>query len=114
MTNRHLFPFQKLDAYVAAQELAEVCGRCRGGELKDQLGRASLSVVLNLAEGLPSRMPGYRRKYFTESMGSLHEVVAALDFAERTAALAPVELERARALSFRLRGMIWGLQRSSG
>jgi hypothetical protein len=50
------------------------------GELKDQFERASLSVVLNLAEG-SGKIGKERVKFFRIAMGSLKEVQACLDVA---------------------------------
>ncbi len=47
--------------------------------LKDQMLRASSSVVLNLAEGSGKSTLKDRRKYFQISFGSLREVQAILD-----------------------------------
>jgi four helix bundle protein len=48
------------------------------GELKDQFERASLSVVLNLAEG-SGKVGRDRKRFFRIAMGSLREVQACLD-----------------------------------
>lgn len=90
--------FQKLDVYVAAREIARLVNQAQIGhaELRDQAQRASISCFLQLAEGLPNRGAGMRRKYFTESNNSLHEVVA------RSIWLAPWEsCGRRRRRSFR-------------
>jgi four helix bundle protein len=47
--------------------------------LRDQLERASLSIVLNIAEGAGRSSPADRRKFFTIAMGSLLECGAILD-----------------------------------
>ena len=49
------------------------------GPMKDQLERASLSIVLNLAEG--SAKAGFkdRKKFFTIAYGSLRETQAVLE-----------------------------------
>jgi four helix bundle protein len=106
-----VLPFQKLDVYVAAKEIARLVNEARIAhtELRDQAQRASVSCFLQLAEGLPNDGPGMRRKYFTESNNSLHELVAAVDLACTVGALSP---ERARAiqeLSIRTRRMLRGL-----
>src|SRR4051812_43588458 len=49
------------------------------GELKDQLGRATLSIVLNLAEGSGKLTMKDRRKFFSSAFGSLREVQACLE-----------------------------------
>ena len=47
--------------------------------VKDQLRRASLSVVLNLAEGSAKPTLKERRRFYAISLGSLREVQAILD-----------------------------------
>ena len=60
------FPFQSLDVYVAARELAALvhAARIADAELRDQATRASKSVFLDLCEGLPSDSGPMRRKHF--------------------------------------------------
>jgi four helix bundle protein len=92
-----ILPFQKLDVYIAAKEIARLVNEARidHTELRDQARRASVSCFLQLAEGLPNDGPGMRRKYFTESNNSLHELIAAEDLARTLGALSA---ERARAI----------------
>ena len=47
--------------------------------MRDQLDRASLSIVLNLAEGSAKATIKDRRKFFVIAMGSLRESQAILD-----------------------------------
>ena len=47
--------------------------------LRDQLLRASSSVVLNIAEGSGKITPKDRRKFFAIALGSLRESCAALE-----------------------------------
>jgi hypothetical protein len=67
MTDDSLMPFQKLDVYRAAKELAQLVHQARLEHtvLRDQACRAAVSCFLQLAEGLPNSGPGMRRKYFT-------------------------------------------------
>ena len=60
-------PFQSLDVYVAARELAAVVHGAQIGdaELRDQATRAAKSVFLNLCEGLPSDSGPMRRRHFS-------------------------------------------------
>src|SRR5215208_2811914 len=76
-----LFPFQRLDCYRAARELAALVHRAAisDPELRDQATRAAKSAFLNLCEGLPDDRPAMRRKYFAAADGSLHETVGAVD-----------------------------------
>ena len=92
-----ILPFQKLDVYIAAKEIARIVNEARitHTELRDQAQRASVSCFLQLAEGLPNEGAGMRRKYFTESNNSLHELVAAVDLA---CALGALSSERAQAI----------------
>ncbi len=47
------------------------------GDWKDQMQRASLSVVLNIAEGL-GKGGGYKKGYYLIARGSLFECIAGL------------------------------------
>ena len=53
------------------------------GDLRTQLHRASVSVVLNLAEGAAERPGSARNRYFRIALASLSETSAALDLASR-------------------------------
>ena len=74
-------PFQKLRIYQISRELAVLVqqARLRDLELSDQATRAAKSCFLNVAEGLPSRQAGIRRRHFAIANGSVCEVVAAID-----------------------------------
>jgi len=106
-------PFQRLDVYVAAKELARRVHLARLGdaELRDQATRASKSAFLCLAEGLPNDGPAMRRKYFTEANNSLHETLAAVDLAAGIGALAGEEAEAIQALGLRFKRMLRALMR---
>ena len=106
------FRFQKLDIYQVARELAVAvreAGIADSG-LRDQATRASLSAFLTLSEGLPNDRPGMRRKYFTESNNSLHETVAAVDFAAALGALDADSAARIQELGLRFKKMLWKLR----
>jgi four helix bundle protein len=113
MPNNSLMPFQKLDCYVVAKELASRVHRAdiAHSVLRDQARRAAVSCFLQLAEGLPNAGPGMRRKYFTESNNSLHETVAAVDLAEELGALDGEAAAPIRHLAFRLKRMLRALLR---
>jgi four helix bundle protein len=82
-------PMQRLDAYVVAKEIAKRVheAKIRDNELRDQATRAAKSCFLTLCEGLPNDGVAMRRKYFTESRNSLHEVVGAMDLAHAIGAV---------------------------
>ena len=106
-----LFPFQKLAIYRAARELVVVIqkGRIRDAELRDQAERASKSVLLRLAEGLPHDTTGMRMKYFREAKGSLFETVAAVDAADAIGALDEEVVREAMRFAFDVKRMLRGL-----
>ena len=81
--NNDLLPFQRLDVYTVAKELARGArGGDRDAELRDQATRASKSTFLGLCEGLPSDSAGVRRRHFEIANNSLHEVIGAVDLAD--------------------------------
>ena len=51
--------------------------------LKDQLLRASLSIVLNLAEGSAKPTPKERRRFYSISLASAREVQALIEIIGR-------------------------------
>jgi four helix bundle protein len=78
-----MFDFKKLLVYQKAKSFHCECkgiAAQKGIEryIKDQLGRASFSVVLNIAEGSGKFSKPDRRNYFLTARGSVHECVAAL------------------------------------
>jgi hypothetical protein len=75
--------FQGLDVYRVALDFARLVHEARIGdaELRDQGTRSAKSAFLQLSEGLPLDGEGIRRKYFTESTGSLCEALFAVDLA---------------------------------
>jgi four helix bundle protein len=108
-----LFPFQKLAIYRAARGLVVVIqkGRIRDAELRDQAERASKSVLLRLAEGLPHDTTGLRMKYFRETKGSLFETVAAIDAADAIGALDKEVVLEAMRLASDVQRMLRGLMK---
>jgi four helix bundle protein len=106
-----VLPFQKLDVYISAKEIARLVSEARitHTELRDQAQRASVSCFLQLAEGLPNDGPGMRRKYFTESNNSLHELIAAVDLSCALGALSAERAQAIQALGVRTKRMLRGL-----
>jgi four helix bundle protein len=111
--DRVRFPFQQLDVYRAARQLAALVHRAqiRDAELRDQATRASKSAFLNLCEGLPDDRAAMRRKYFAQADGSLHETVGAVDLAAAIGALGEERADEIQAVAYRLRGMLRALMR---
>jgi four helix bundle protein len=85
----HMFDHEKLDVYGLELEfirwLAEFfddlseCPAAKRRELVDQLDRASMSVLLNTAEGNGKRQGRLRARYFDDARGSALECAACLD-----------------------------------
>jgi len=67
-----------LDFLVFASELIEGLPRGRS-HLSDQFSRASLSIVLNLAEGAGKHSKPDKRRYYLTARGSATESAALLD-----------------------------------
>jgi four helix bundle protein len=78
------FDFQKLEVYRKAQIFHVECNAilriCKyERHVKDQLARASYSIVLNIAEGSGRMTPNDRRHFFTIARASIFECVAIFD-----------------------------------
>jgi len=76
---------------------------------KDQLDRASTSVVLNLAEGNGKRSHPDRCRYFDTARGSAVECAACLDVLYAKELLSEVEIVEGKALLLEVVSMTAGL-----
>lgn len=79
-----MFDFEKLDVYKKAKNLnKEILKLVRGNKidsyLKDQLKRASTSIVLNIAEGSGKFSKADKRNFYTTARGSTYECVSLLE-----------------------------------
>ena len=113
MNDDNLLPFQRLDAYMVAKELAKRVQEAgiRDSELRDQATRASKSAFLGLCEGLPSDAAGIRRRHFDIANNSLHEVVGAIDLADAIGVLDSEVAREVLVLATRLKRMLRALPR---
>ena len=113
MNNEKLFPFQTLDAYRVARELARRvhAAKIRDRELRDQATRAAKSCFLCLCEGLPNEGAAMRHKYFVEARNSLAETVGALDLASAIGVVRQEDAAAVQDLGSRLRRMLTALLR---
>ena len=111
MMNHTELPHQRLDSYKVAREICMrvYAAKISNAQLRDQAERAASSMFLQLAEGLPIEGTGLRKKYFTESHASLHELVAALDLASVSKFMNPAEAAAIIVLAERERRMLRGL-----
>jgi four helix bundle protein len=76
------------------------------GPLRDQLHRASLSVVLNVAEGAGRNARADKRRFYEIAKGSAAESAAALEVACLRRLAPPGEARVARGLAVRLVQML--------
>jgi four helix bundle protein len=113
MNQHHLFPFQNLDAYRVARELARRVheSKIRDRELRDQATRAAKSCFLCLCEGLPNEGAAMRHKYFVEARNSLAETVGAMDLAAIIGVARQEDVDTIQELGSRLRKMLTALLR---
>jgi four helix bundle protein len=79
-----MFDFLKLDVYKKAKKFHQDCkniilNNTLDRYVTDQLGRASFSVPLNIAEGSGKFSKADRRNFFVIARASLFECVAVLD-----------------------------------
>jgi four helix bundle protein len=81
-----MFPYENLEVYKKAFELnRKVYGLLKSkktipGYLKDQLGRASLSIMLNIAEGSGRFSAKDRRNFFVTARSSAFECSSIVSF----------------------------------
>lgn len=80
-----MFDFEKLEVYQKAKELnKEIQIFLRSHKqvdpyLRNQLGRASISMVINIAEGSGKFSLADKRNFYTISRGSVYECVSLFD-----------------------------------
>ena len=106
---------ERLDVYRAALEFqllaADLCAAA-DAVLRDQLRRASLSMVLNIAEGASQRSRPQKRRYYRIALGSTTESAAVVDVLRVRGLAAPAECRRGRALLVRIVQMLTKLDQS--
>lgn len=79
-----MFNFEKLSVYTKAENIYQklndqiLSNRNIDLSIKNQLKRAALSIVLNIAEGAGKYSKRDKKNFYTISRGSLQECVAAL------------------------------------
>ncbi len=100
----------KLDCYRAALDFQALACRLlphRGlAELRDQLERASLSAVLNIAEGAGRFAPLDKGRFFAIARGSATECAAIVDVLAARRLAAPADCAAARGLLVRVVQML--------
>jgi four helix bundle protein len=106
------FDHERLDVYQAALDFAVVANDLverlpRGrSHLSDQLTRASISVVLNIAEGAGKYSKPDKRRYYLTAAGSATESAAILDICMRLGLIEEKRQEHGKALLDRIVAML--------
>jgi four helix bundle protein len=107
--------FERLDVYRVAldfQLLASELSARGDSILRDQLRRASLSILLNISEGAGRRSRPDKRRFYAIARGSATECAAVVDVLRVRALAARTECLRARSLLVRVVQMLTKLDRS--
>ncbi len=110
---RPVLDAERLDAYRVALEFQAVAGRLVPRwerVIYDQFQRASLSIVLNIAEGGGRRSRRDKAKYYGIARGSAAETAAILDVAALRGLAPLVECRRGKALLVRVISMLTRMQ----
>jgi four helix bundle protein len=101
---------ERLEVYQLALELhAGVCGLLPRREyrtLRDQLERASLGVVLNIAEGAGRRSGPDKRRFYEMARGSTTETAAIIDVLGVRKLATAAQCESSRRLAVRVVQML--------
>jgi len=106
--DRLVLAIDRLDAYRVALEFAALAARVRvtPASLRDQLERASASIVLNLAEGVGRRSGPDQAHFFAMARGSALECAAILDLLHARGVLEDAGHRDARGLLGRIVQML--------
>jgi len=73
----------KFRTYELAKEFYQQCSRIKlKGAMKSQFERASLSIVLNIAEGAGKPSRNDRARFYFIAYGSLRETITLLDLSD--------------------------------
>jgi four helix bundle protein len=112
------FDHEKLDVYqlaiefvARANDIVERLPRGRG-YLADQLQRAALSVVLNIAEGAGKFSPADKAAFYTRARGSANESAAVLDVCGKLNLVTTTATDDNKALLERIAQMLTKLIKS--
>jgi four helix bundle protein len=94
-----------LDFFDIADEVVEQLPRGRGA-VRDQLARASLSIVNNIAEGAGKFSSADKRRYYLTALGSCTESAAMLDVCLRRSLVSEDVHRRGKDLLDRIAAML--------
>jgi four helix bundle protein len=101
---------ERLDAYRVAVEFqllaASIGAGRRLGALRDQLDRASVSIVLNVAEGSGRFAPADKAHFYLIARGSAMECLAAVSLLQARSLVSGELYRRSRSLLTRIIAML--------
>ena len=113
-----MIDYERLEVYQCALEfvrrplpLRETAGAKGNGDLFDQFRRASLSVVLNIAEGAGKVRQPDKQRFYAISRGAAYECAALLDLFSLLGILQPEQKQEAKSLLHRIISMLSVLSR---
>jgi four helix bundle protein len=112
------FDHEKLDVYKVAIEFIArandiIQGLPRGrGYLADQLQRAALSIVLNIAEGAGKFSPADKAVFYIRARASATESAAVLDACRKLNLITPLVADDNKAILERIAQMLTKLIKS--
>ena len=110
-----LLDAERLDVYAVAlqfQGLAAVLSSRADSVVRDQLRRASLSCVLNIAEGAGQRSRPQKRRFYAFARSSAMECAAVLDVLRSSALASGAEARQGRSWLVRMVQMLRRLDES--
>ena len=116
--NHHIyFDHEKLKVYQLALKFNEfahkICSRLPKSDIRDQLDRASNSIVLNIAEGNGKYSKKDRCRYFDISFGSSLESAGCLDILFVRKLISSDEQHTGKSMLKELVSMLVGLIKSN-
>ncbi|MFA4945230.1 MAG: four helix bundle protein [Lentisphaeria bacterium] len=105
------FDHEKLDVYQVALQFAAWAheqGKSMAGyhAFRDQLWRASYSIVLNIAEGNGKRSTEDRKRFLEIARGSCFECAACIDIATACGLIMQDQLTHGKAMADRIAAML--------
>jgi four helix bundle protein len=113
------FDFERLIVYQKALDFIELvfafCDKLpmnMQSSLGDQLRRASLSIVNNLAEGSGQQSAKRKKLFYDVSLNSCRECIPVMTIAHRRKLLAPGDFDDLRERCFEISKMLRGLIRA--
>ena len=112
------FDHERLDVYTAAMDFVALANTVTHalptghGELADQLRRASMSIVLNIAEGAGEFSRADKARFYRIARRSGTECAAIVEIGRRLEIVTPAHADDARELLLRIVSMLTSLVRA--